>query len=48
MSLKCIKEISSVGYEIENYDYKAKYKAKDKGCEKIRRHLIVDLEEYNI
>lgn len=43
-----IRGISGIKYVIENYDNKAKYEAKNKSCEKIRRYLIIDFEEYNI
>lgn len=33
---------------MENYDDKAKYKVENKSYRKIRRYLIIDLEEYNI
>lgn len=43
-----VKEQSDIEYIIENYNDKAKYKAKDSSCEKIKRYLIISLEEYNI
>lgn len=45
---ECVKKESSIGYRIKNYDDKYKYKAKNKNYEKIRRHLIIGLEKYNI
>lgn len=43
-----IKEVFGIRYRIENYIDKPKYKAKDKSCGKIRKHLIINLKEYNI
>lgn len=45
---ECIKKIFDIGYGIKNYNNKANYKAENIDCEKIKRYLIVDLEEYNI
>lgn len=33
---------------MKNQDNKAKCKARSKNCKKIRKHLIVSLEKYNI
>lgn len=44
---KYIKKISSIGYGMGNYDDKAKYETKDKSYRKVRRYLIIGLEEYN-
>lgn len=50
MGSEYVKEVSIIGYKMENNDDKAKYKCetKDGNYEKIKRHLIVGLEEYNI
>lgn len=50
VSLEYIKEIFGIRYKITNYDNKPKYKydTKDKICKKIKKHLIIDLKEYNI
>lgn len=50
VSLKYIRKIFGIGYEMENYDNKAKCKCKieEWSCKKIIRHLIVGLEKYNI
>lgn len=48
--MEYVKEIPNIEYKRENYDNKAgyKYKIKDRSCGKIRKHLIEDLEDYNI
>lgn len=48
--LEYIREISGIRYRIKNYDnkVKCKCKAKDEDYEKIKRHLIIVLEENNI
>lgn len=33
---------------MKNYDDKVKCKNKDKNCERMKKHLIVDLKKYNI
>lgn len=37
-----------IKYKIKNYNNKAKFKAENEGCKRIKRYLIITLEEYNI
>lgn len=48
ISLKYVKKVSSIRYGIKNYDDKAKCKAKNKSCRRIKTQLIMDLEIYNV
>lgn len=48
MGLKYIREISSVGYKIENNNDDDKCEIKDRNCRRIRRYLIINLKKYNI
>lgn len=48
VGLEYVREISGVRYGMENYDDKPKCEAEDRVYRKIRRHMIVGLEEYNI
>lgn len=48
LGLEFVKEISRIRYNMENYDNKVKCKAEDRSCEKIKKHLIVSPEKYNI
>lgn len=43
-----IREVFDIEYSIKNYDDKAKYKTEHESCRKIKKHLILDLEKYNI
>lgn len=43
-----LKKRCDIKYEIENYNDKIKYKVKDGNCERIRIHLIISFEKYNI
>lgn len=44
ISLEHDKKILDIRYKIKNYDNKVKYKAKDKSYKKIKRYLIICLE----
>lgn len=46
--LKYIKKVPDIRYEMKNYNNRAKGKVEDINCAKIRKHLIVGLEEYSI
>lgn len=48
MGKEYVRKIFAVKYKVENYDNKIKYKAKNKSCGKIKKHLIVSLKKYNI
>lgn len=48
MGSEYVRVVSGIEYKIKNYNDKIKYENKDRSCGKIKRHLIVDLEKYNI
>lgn len=48
VGFKHIREVFDIGHNIKNHDDKAKYKTEHGSCRKIKKHLIVDLEKYNI
>lgn len=48
ISPEYVREIFGIGYGIENYNNKTKCETKDKIYEKIRKYLIISLEEYII
>lgn len=48
VGLEYVREVFGIEYKIENYDNKVECEVENKGCKKIERSLIVNLEEYNI
>lgn len=45
---KYLKDISDIKYGMGNYNNKAKYNTKNRSFGRIKKHLIISLEEYNI
>lgn len=48
MSSEYVRVVSGMEYKIKNYDDKIKCEEKDRSYRRIKRHMIVGLDKYNI